>query len=69
MSEEESTNSKDEDKQCRMENKINSIDARILGMRDDIDNIGQSVVVNRLIIVVFWLLGMAMIWFWLSRAI
>ena len=65
MSEEESTKSKDEDKQCQMESKINSIAARILGMRDDIDNIGKTVGTNRLLTFVLWLLGMIMIWFWL----
>ena len=68
MSEEESTNIKDEDKQCQMEGKINSIDARILGMRSDIDDIGKNVGMNRLITIILWSMGMVMIWFWLSRA-
>ena len=65
MSEEGSTKSKDEDKQCQMESKINSIDARVLGMRDDIDNIEKAVGANRLITFVLWILGMTLIWFWL----
>ena len=66
---EESTNIKDEDKQCQMEGKINSIDARILGMRSDIDDIGKSVGANRLITIILWSMGMVMIWFWLSRVL
>ena len=69
MSEEESMKSKDEDKQCQMEGKINSIDARILGMRDDIDNIGKSVGTNRGVTFILWILGMVMIWFWLSNVL
>ena len=65
MSEEESTKSKDEDRQCQMEGKINSIDARIFGMRDDVDSIGKSVGANRLITFILWILGMMLIWFWL----
>ena len=67
MSEEESTKIKDEDKGCQMEGKINSIDAEVLGMRDDIDDIGKNVGMNRLIIFILWSMGMVMIWFWLSR--
>ena len=60
---------KDEDKQCQMEGKINSIDARIFGIRSDIDDIGKSVGTNRLITIILWSMGMVMIWFWLSRVL
>ena len=60
---------KDEDKQCRMESKINSMDARIFGMRNDIDDIGKSAGMNRLITIILWSMGMVIIWFWLSRVL
>ena len=67
MSEEESTKSKDEDKQCRMEDKINSINARTIGVRDDINNIEKSVGMNRTTMLIIWSMSMVIIWFWLSR--
>ena len=69
MNEEESTKSKDEDKQCRMEDKINSINARTIGVRDDINGIEKVVVMNRTIMIIIWSMSMVIIWFWLSRAV
>ena len=67
MSEEESMKNKDEDKQCRMEDKINSINARTIGVRDDINNIEKSVGMNRIMICILWSMSMVIIWFWLSK--
>ena len=58
---------KDEDKQCRMEDKINSINARTIGVRDDINNIEKSVGTNRTTMLIIWSMSMVIIWFWLSR--
>ena len=69
MSEEESTKSKDEDKQCRMEDRINSINARTIGVRDDINNIEKNVGMNRTIMIILWSMSMVIIWFWLSRVL
>ena len=67
MSEEKSTKSKDEDKQCRMEDKINSINARTIGVRDDINNIEKSAGINRIMMCILWSISMVIIWFWISR--
>ena len=69
MSEEELMKSKNEDKQCRMEDKINSINARTIGVRDDINNIEKSVGMNRIMMYILWSISMVIIWFWLSRAL
>ena len=60
---------KDEDKQCRMEDKINSINARTIGVRDDINDIAKSVGMNRTTMLIIWSMSMVIIWFWLSRAV
>ena len=69
MNEEESMKNKDEDKQCRMEDRINSINARTIGVRDDINNIEKNVGMNRTIMIILWSMSMVIIWFWLSRVL
>ena len=69
MSEDESMKNKDEDKQYRMEDKINFINARTIGVRDDINGIERSVGMNRIIMIIIWSMSMVIIWFWLSRVL
>ena len=67
MNEEEPTKNKDEEKQCRMEDKINSINARTIGVRDDINGIEKAVVMNRLLFCILWSMSMIIICFCISR--
>jgi hypothetical protein len=67
MNEEKIDEDKNEDKQW-MKNKINSMDARTLGLLEHVDRIGNTVGTNRAITIVLWLLGLIIIWFWISRA-
>ncbi|VUT24464.1 MAG: hypothetical protein MASP_00515 [Candidatus Methanolliviera sp. GoM_asphalt] len=65
MGEEESTNNKEEKRRYQMEGKINSIDARILGMMDNISSISHSIAMNRLMLI--FLLVMTLVMFFCSK--